>query len=96
MVGAPILFVTVLFSEAGLMVLKDGREFGFPIWARAYPHASDFLATYIALGASYLVAREATRMSRKAVRIIGWTEVAGFAALAAFEMALLGRRIYVG
>jgi len=35
-------------------------------------------------------------MSRKAVRIIGWTEVAGFAALAAFEMALLGRRIYVG
>jgi len=31
MVGAPILFVTVLFSEAGLMVLKDGREFGFPI-----------------------------------------------------------------
>ena len=31
MVGAPILFVTVLFSEAGLMVLKDGREFGFSI-----------------------------------------------------------------
>ena len=95
-VGAPILFITVLFSEAGMFVLKDGREFGFPIWARAYPNASDFLATYIALGASYLIAREATRMSVRAVRIIGWIEVAGFASLAAFELFLLGRRIYVG
>src|SRR4026207_532850 len=37
-VGAPVLFVTVLFSEAGMFVLKDGREFGFPLWARAYPN----------------------------------------------------------
>jgi hypothetical protein len=95
-VGAPILFITVLFSEAGMFVLKDGRDLGFPIWARAYPNASDFLATYIALGASYLIAREATRMSVRAVRIIGWIEVAGFASLGAFELFLLGRRIYVG
>src|SRR5882672_2403754 len=69
-VGAPLLFVTVLFSEAGMFVLKDGREFGFPLWARAYPNASDFFATYIALGASYLIAREATQMSNRVVRVI--------------------------
>jgi hypothetical protein len=95
-IGAPLLFITVLFSELGMFVLKDGREFGFPLWARAYPNASDFLATYIALGASYLIAREATRMSLRAVRIIGWIEVVGFASLAAFELFLLGWRIYVG
>ena len=95
-VGAPILFVTVLFSEAGMFVLKDGRDFGFPIWARAYPNAADFFATYIPLGASYLIAREATRMPLRAVRIIGWIEVAGFALLGAFELFLSCRRLYVG
>src|SRR6476469_6948441 len=50
-VGAPVLFITVLFSELGMFVLKDGREFGFPIWASGYSNPSDFLATYIALGA---------------------------------------------
>jgi len=48
-IGAPILFITILSAEAGMLVLKDGREFGFPIWARAYPNAGDFLATYVAL-----------------------------------------------
>jgi uncharacterized protein YjeT (DUF2065 family) len=95
-VGAPVLFITVLFSELAMFVLKDGREFGFPLWARAYPNAADFLATYVALGASYLIARQATRMPLRAVRIIGWIEVAGFASLAAFELFLLGRRIYLG
>lgn len=94
-IGAPILFITVLFTEAGMFVLKDGREFGFPIWARAYPNASDFLATYAALGAGYLIAREATQMSLRPVRIVGWIEAAGFVLLAAFELFLLGRRIYV-
>ena len=79
-----------------MFVLKDGREFGFPLWARAYPNASDFLATYIALGASYVLAREATRMPIRAVRVVGWIEVVGFASLAVFELFLLGRRIYVG
>jgi hypothetical protein len=95
-VGALILFITVLFSECGMFLLKDGRDFGFPIWARAYPNASDFLATYIALGASYLIAREATRMSNRVVRIVGWVECACFALIAAFELFLLSRRIYVG
>lgn len=93
-VGTPILFITVLFSEAGMFILRDGREFGFPIGAWTYPNACDFLATYIALGASYLMAREATWMSVQAVRVIGWIEVAGFVSLAAFELFLLGRRIY--
>ena len=79
-----------------MFVLKDGREFGFPLWARAYPNASDFFATYIALGASYLIAREATRMSSRVVRVIGWVEVAGFALLALFELFLSCRRHYVG
>lgn len=95
-VGAPVLFMTVLFSEMGMFVLKDGSEFGFPLWARAYPNASDFLATYIALGASCLIAREATRMSLRTVRIIGWIEVVGFVLLGAFELFLLCRSIYVG
>ena len=96
-IGAPVFFITVLFSGAGMFVLKDGREFGFPIWARAYPNTSDFLATYIALGASYVIARKATRMSIRAVRVTGWIEAVGFATLAAFELFLLSRRmIYVG
>jgi hypothetical protein len=86
----------VLFSEAGMFVLKDGREFGFPIWARAYPNAADFFATYIALGASYLIARVATTMPLGAVRILGWIEVVGFALLAAFELFLSCRRFYLG
>jgi len=94
-VGAPVLFITVLFSELGMFVLRDGREFGFPLWVRAYGNAADFLATYIALGASYLVAREATRMPLQAVRVIGWIEVAGFALLGAFELFLLSLRVYV-
>ncbi len=90
------MFLTVLLSGLGMFVLKDGTEFGFPLWARAYPNASDFLATYIALGASWLIAREATRMSLRAVRIIGWIEVVGFVLLGAFELFLLCRRVYVG
>lgn len=94
--GGPLLFIAVLSSELGMFVLKDGRQYGFPLWARAYPNASDFLATYIALGASYLIARKATRMPLRAVRIVGWIEVTVFAALVVFELFLLGRRIGVG
>ncbi|HEV2666249.1 MAG TPA: hypothetical protein VG324_15125 [Blastocatellia bacterium] len=94
-VGAPILFVTVLFLEGGMFVLRDGRDFGFPIWIRSFPNASDFLATYVALGASYLMAREATRMQLEAVRIVGWIEVVGFALIGAFEIFLLFGRIYL-
>jgi hypothetical protein len=95
-VGAPVLFFTVLLSEFGMFVLKDGKDFGFPLWARGYPGAADFLATYIALGASYLIARAGTQMPHRAVRIVGWIEVAGFALLGAFELFLLIRRICVG
>ena len=94
-VGAPLLFVAVLVPEFGMFVMRDGKEFGFPLWVRAYGNAADFLATYIALGASYLIAREATRMPLRAVRVIGWIEVAGFGLLGVFELFLLCLRVYV-
>jgi hypothetical protein len=94
-VGAPLLFITVLSAEFGMFVFRDGREFGFPLWVRAHGNAADFLATYIALGASYLIAREATRMPLRAVRVIGRIEVARFAFLGAFELFLLCLRVYV-
>ena len=93
-VGAPIFFIIVLFSEGGMLILKDGRDFGFPIWMRAHPGASDFLTTYIALGASYMLAREASRLPVRMIRIIGRIEATGFALLAGFEYFLLGRRLW--
>ena len=87
--GAPLLFVTVLFSEAGMLILKDGKDYGFPIWARAYPDASDFLATYLALAAGYLVARSATTAKHQAIRFIAWFEAVGFGFLAIFELFLV-------
>lgn len=93
--GVPILFATVLFSEGGMLILKDSKEFGFPVLMRAYPMASDFLATYIALGASFLIAREATRLSFRPFRIMGWIESIGFGMLAGFELFLLLRRLCI-
>ena len=93
-VGAPILFVTVLFSEGGMLILNDGRDFGFPPLIRgACPNESDYLTTYIALGASYLLAREASRLPVRSIRIAGRIEATGFALLAGFEFVLLGRRL---
>ena len=92
-VGAPILFITVLFSEGGMLILNDGRDFGFPIWIRANPNESDYLTTYIALGASYLLARVASRLPIRVIRIVGRIEATGFALLAGFEFFLLGRRL---
>ncbi len=85
--------MTVLGSELAMFVLKDGWKFGLPLRARAYPNASDFLATYSALGASYLIARIATEIPRRAVRVFGWIEVVGFTSLAGFELFLVARRI---
>ena len=93
-VGAPILFVTVLFSEGGMLILNDGRDFGFPTLIRgARPNETDYLTTYIALGASYLLAREASRLPVRIIRIAGRIEATGFALLAGFEFFLLGRRL---
>lgn len=78
-----------------MLVLKDGWTFGLPLRARAYPDASDFLATYGALGASYLIARIATKTLRSTVRILGWVEVVGFGLLAGFELLLVVRRIWL-
>ena len=76
--GAPILFVVVFFYAGG------GP---FPI-RRGFPDASDMLATNIALGCSYLLAREATRLPTRGIRIAGWIEVIGFAMLATYEVVL--------
>jgi hypothetical protein len=93
--GAPILFITVLFSEGGMLILRDGSDFGFPTLIRgARPNESDHLTTYIALGASYLLAREASRLPDRATRIIGSIEATGFAILAGFELFLLGRSFW--
>lgn len=92
--GAPVLFITVLFSSGGMLILRDGKDFGIPIWMRAYPNASDFLASYIALGAAYLLAREASQLPVRAVRVVRGIEAIGFALLAAFEFFLLGRRLW--
>jgi hypothetical protein len=93
-IGAPIFFITVLFSEWGMLIIKDGRDFGFPTLIRgACPNESDYLTTYIALGASYLLAREASRLPVRVIRIVGWIEAASFALLAAFEFFLLCRSL---
>lgn len=76
--GAPILFVLVFFCAGG------GP---FPI-RRGFPDASDMLATNIALGAGYLLAREATRLPTRGIRIAGWVEVIGFFMLATYEVVL--------
>jgi hypothetical protein len=76
--GAPILFVVVFFFAGG------GP---FPI-RRGFPDASDMLATNIALGAGYLLAREATLLPTRGIRIAGWIEVIGFAMLATYEVFL--------
>ena len=85
--GAPILFVTVLFFAGGVSFLG---------MRRAFPDASDFLATDIALGASYLLAREATHLPTRSIRIAGWIEVVGFAIIAGLELFHLGLRFCVG
>ena len=72
-----------------MLILKDGNNYGFPIWARAYPNASDFLATYLALGAGYLIARSATTAKHQAIRFIAWFEAVGFGFLAIFELFLV-------
>ena len=93
-VGAPILFITVLFSEGGMLILNDGRDFGFPtLICGACPNQSDYLTTYIALGASYLLAHEASRFPVRVIRIVARIEATGFALLAGFEFFLLGRRL---
>jgi hypothetical protein len=76
--GAPLLFVVVFFCAGG------GP---FPI-RRGFPDASDMLATNIALGAGYLLAREVTRLPTRGIRIAGWIEVIGFTMLATYEVFL--------
>ncbi len=68
--GAPILFFTVLF-----LATNGGRWF-FDV--------SDFLAINIALGASYFLAREATHLPTRSIRIAGWIEIIAFAMVAGY------------
>jgi hypothetical protein len=95
-IGAPVLFFTaVVLSEGGMLIFKDGGDFGFPMLIRSYPGASDFIAAYIALGASYLLARQASQLRCRGVRLVGRIEAAGFALIAGLELFLLERRLWM-
>jgi len=78
-----------------MLILNDGRDFGFPtLICGARPNESDYLTTYIALGASYLLAREASRIPVRVIRIVGRIETMAYALLAGCELIMLGRSLW--
>ena len=93
-IGAPVLFIVVLFSEGGMLLANEGDEVGLPVLMRAYPMASDFLTTYIALGASYFLSRQACGNRIIIIKAFGWIESAAFALVAGLELILLARRVF--
>ena len=78
LMGGPILFVSVFFCA-----LCNSPSF---------PGASDLLAAHIAIGAGYLLSREATHLSTRSIRVAGWIEVLGFATLAGSQLFFLSVR----
>ena len=92
-VGAPIFFVIVLFSENGMLILIDCKL--VRLGGIGLPTPDVFLTTYIALGASYLLARQASQSPVRVIRRVGWVEVMGFALLAGFEILLHARRLWL-
>ena len=78
LVSGPILFVSVFFCALGS--------------SPSFPGASDLLATHIAIGAGYLLSREATHLPTRSIRVAGWIEVIGFATLAGSQLFFLSVR----
>ena len=94
-IALPILLTMFLLPLGAMVVFKDGRDFGFPIYVRGYRNATEFEGSYITLGASYLIARDSTKMLLRPVRIFGWIETIGIVLLVAFELFLMGRRLWI-
>ncbi len=77
LIAAPIPFVTVFF-----FLSSEYRAFQLSTGCRGYQDLSDYLAVGIALGASYLIAREATRVPTRSMQTAGWIEAVAIAIFA--------------
>ena len=91
--GAPFLSWLTYFFWGANFLLKDGRQYGLPIYIRSFPSAADFLSTYLIIGAAYLLARRVTTSSDRTCRWLAWLEAAGFGILLVLEGLLLAVRL---
>lgn len=92
-VGIPFVLWLAYFFWGANFFLKDGRQYGFPIYIRSFPSADDFLATYMLLGTAYLLARRLVGSSHSMIRWLAWFEAAFIGVLLGIEAILLALRL---